>query len=274
LFCGAFFFGFSLGRPAGADVRKKRHWYPRGPYIAVLAVSLAVCGFVFGKSPNPMEGIVKLFKAMVGLYPSVLDKALLFGLFLVLALVGNKLVCGWACPFGAAQELIYSLPLLKRFKRKKLPFAVTNSIRAAIFVLALLILFGLVGNSRGMVIYHYVNPFNLFNFDFDPITILVMVVVALVLSLGVYRSFCQFVCPFGFVSWIFERLSPARVKIDRERCTKCESCVRACPLEAARGRVYEKKLQADCFSCMRCLNACSFDAICYRNPFTGKKEDG
>ena len=33
--------------------------------------AVAVCRFVLGKSPNPMEGCVKLFKVLVGLYPSV-----------------------------------------------------------------------------------------------------------------------------------------------------------------------------------------------------------
>ena len=61
-----------------------------------------------------MEGAVKVFKSMAGLYPSVWEKVAAFLLFIGLAIVGNKLVCGWACPFGALQELLYSLPILKR----------------------------------------------------------------------------------------------------------------------------------------------------------------
>ena len=92
-----------------------------------------------------MEGIVKVFKAMVGLYPSVWDKLLAFLFFIVLAIVGNKLICGWACPFGALQELLYSFPVLRRIKRRKVPFILSNTLRGGLFVLMLLLLFGIVG---------------------------------------------------------------------------------------------------------------------------------
>jgi polyferredoxin len=59
---------------------------------------------------------------------------LAFIFFVGLAIIGNKLVCGWACPFGALQELIFSLPILKRLKRKKVPFLVSNVIRGGLFV--------------------------------------------------------------------------------------------------------------------------------------------
>ena len=69
-----------------------------------LVLAVAVCGFAMGKSPNPMEGAVKIFKGMVGLQPSMLAVVLAFIFFVGLAIVGNKLVCGWACPFGALQD--------------------------------------------------------------------------------------------------------------------------------------------------------------------------
>ncbi|MCY2993756.1 MAG: 4Fe-4S binding protein [Planctomycetota bacterium] len=81
-------------------------------------------------------------KAMVGLQPSVLAVVVALVFFLFLAIVGNKLVCGWACPFGALQELVYSLPILRRLKRKKVPFLLSNVVRAGLFVLMLLMLFG------------------------------------------------------------------------------------------------------------------------------------
>lgn len=86
---------------------------------------------------------------------------------------------------------------------------------------------------------------------------------ALLLSLGVYRPFCQLICPFGLLSRLLERVSLFRVKIDRERCTECGACIRACPLEAAKGRVAGKLFPADCFSCARCLRVCPENALTY-----------
>jgi len=261
-----------LGRPDGSPASERKSWYPRWPYVASLSLAVAVCGFALGKSPNPMESAVKVFKSLVGLYPSVLAKILALLFFAVLAVVGSKLICGWACPFGALQELIYHLPILRKLKKRRLPFVVSNSIRIALFVVMLLLLFGIVGGRKGFVIYHFMNPFNLFNLDIETASVGATISAALVVSFGFYRPFCQFICPFGLLSWLFERLSIFRVKIDHDRCTKCNACVRACPLDAAKGRVAGKVFPADCFSCARCLNVCAEDAIHY--GLVGKKPEG
>jgi len=256
-----------LGRPDNSDVKNRRDWYPRTPYIISLLLSVIVAGFLLGKSPNPMEGLVKVFKSMVGLYPDPGIKIIAFGFFIILAVIGNKMICGWACPFGALQEIIYSIPILRRIKQKKLPFILTNTIRAGLFLFTLLFLFGIIGASKGFVIYHYVNPFNLFNLDFESLSILLTVIIALGGAFIIYRPFCQLICPFGFISWIAEKFSIFRIRIDKDKCTQCGACIKVCPLEAAKGRVAGNKLPADCFSCARCLNVCPVDAIQYKSVF-------
>ncbi|MBW2608321.1 MAG: 4Fe-4S binding protein [Deltaproteobacteria bacterium] len=242
------------GRPDGSNVENRHDWYPRTPYVISLFLSVTIAGFFLGKSPNPMEGVVKVFKSMVGLYPDPIAKTVAFVFFLVLAVVGNKIICGWACPFGAFQELIYSLPILRKIKQKKLPFVWTNIIRTGLFFTVLLFLFGIIGDRKGTVIYHYVNPFNLFDLDFESLSILLTVIIALGGSFIIYRPFCQLICPFGFISWIAERFSISRIRIDKDKCTQCGACIKSCPLEAAKGIVAGNRLPADCFSCARCLN--------------------
>jgi polyferredoxin len=240
--------------------------------LATLVVAVLICGFALGKSPNPMEGAVKIFKGFVGLQPSMAAVTFGFVFFVGLAIIGNKLVCGWACPFGALQELIYSLPILKRVKRKKLPFVVTNAIRGGLFVLMLLLLFGIVGGKKGFVVYHFMNPFNLFNWTFETPTILATVVLCTGLALVTYRPFCQLICPFGFVSWLAERISLNRIRINRNLCTQCGACSRACPLQSAEHIVAGKVFGADCYSCARCLRVCSEEALDYGFAF-GKRSD-
>ena len=256
-----------LGRPDGSDVKHRHKWYPRSPYIASLLLSVIVAGFLLGKSPNPMEGAVKVFKSMVGLYPDPIIKVIAFSFFIMLAVIGNKIICGWACPFGALQELIYSMPILRKIKKKKLPFMLTNTIRVGLFISMFLFLFGIIGGRRGFVIYHNLNPFNLFNFDFETLSILLVVIITLLVSFIIYRPFCQLICPFGFISWIVERFSIFRVRIDKEKCTQCGACIKVCPLEAVEGRINGKKMPADCFSCARCLNVCPVDALRYTSIF-------
>ncbi len=267
LVLGGLVFLVRLGRPDLCGVDHRKRWYPRSPYIASLLLSVIIAGFLLGKSPNPMEGAVKVFKSMVGLYADPVAKVTAFIFFIALAVIGNKLICGWACPFGALQELIYSFPVLKRIKKQKLPFALTNTIRGSLFAIMLLFLFGIAGGRKGTVIYHYLNPFNLFNLEFETVSILLTVILSLLGAFVIYRPFCQFICPFGFLSWIAERFSIVRVRVDKEKCTQCGACIKACPLEAAKGRIYGNKLPADCFSCGRCLNVCPVDAIKYESVF-------
>ena len=274
IFAAILLFGFAyltrLGRPDNSAISDRKSWYPRMPYIMCLIAAVLIAGFVLGKSPNPMEAVVKVFKSMVGLYPSVIGKVTAFAIFLVFATIGNKLICGWACPFGALQELIYSLPILRKIKRRKLPFWLTNSIRCGLFCIVLLFLFGVIGNRKGFVIYHYLNPFNLFNLEFDTVVILSAVLIYLAMAFFTYRPFCLLICPFGFVSWLAEKVSLYRVVVDKEKCTQCGACIKACPSNAAKGKVDAQVFSADCFSCARCLNVCPVDAISYSLKWTKK----
>ena len=161
--------------------------------------------------------------------------------------------------------------MAKKYKEKKIPFFISNGIRTILFVATLLMLFGIVGGKKGFVIYHYLNPFNLFNFDFDAQSILIAVIVTLVAAVFTYRPFCSFICPFGFISWLLERISIFKVRIDHEKCVNCGACADACPNNSAKGNLEKKVLYQDCFSCGRCLNSCPVNAIHYCKSLPGEQ---
>ena len=60
------------------------------------------------------------------------------------------------------------------------------------------------------------------------------------------------------------RLEKRTIKVDKEKCTNCNLCIKACPTEATKSKVNQQIIAADCFSCARCLRVCPFDAIDYR----------
>jgi ferredoxin len=66
-------------------------------------------------------------------------------------------------------------------------------------------------------------------FELEGPPMVVMIVAALLLGAVVYRPFCQFICPFGFVSWIAERVSRYRIRVAPTRCNSCGACGAACP---------------------------------------------
>jgi len=111
-------------------------------------------------------------------------KIVAFVFFIILAIVGNKIICGWACPFGALQELIYSMPIFAKNQEKKTPFCAHKHNPCMPFYnhISFSVL-GLFGGRKGFVIYHYVNPFNLFNLDFETLSLLLTVIITLLVSL-------------------------------------------------------------------------------------------
>lgn len=68
--------------------------YPFYPYALALGVSVAAA-FWLGRLPNPMAGTTRLYKALVSADASLVPSAAVFLFFLVLAVIGNKLICGW-----------------------------------------------------------------------------------------------------------------------------------------------------------------------------------
>ena len=232
-----------------------------------LILSVLMLGFASGKSPNPMEGTVKVFKTLAGLYPSLWPKLLAFFFFLFLAFIGNKIVCGWACPFGALQELAYGLSEGRKKVRCKIPRWLSLLSRLGLFVAMLLLLFGIVGGKKGYVLYHPINPFNLFNLDIEGLPMWIVIVGSIVGGIVFYRPFCRLICPFGLVSFFVEKLSFQRIRVSDEPCTDCGVCAKVCPTDSAANYIAGSSIADDCFSCARCLDVCPTSAIQYgRQP--------
>ncbi|MFA5515011.1 MAG: 4Fe-4S binding protein [Desulfuromonadales bacterium] len=238
------------GRPAPG----KRVAYPQKIYTIALLGAVLLFGFALGREPNPVGALVAFFPwAAEAPWGSRLLGLLFFS---VLALVGTKLICGWGCPFGAVQELLYKIPLFRQSKEIQLPFLITMAVRTLFFLAFLFVVIG------GGGLYAHIDPFRLFDGHFGP-PAAIFVFLLLLLSLFVYRPFCQIFCPFGWFSWFLERYSLFGIRINRRTCSRCNACANACPLEAARGRLLASPVPADCFSCARCLRGCAAGAIDY-----------
>jgi len=234
---------------------------------AFLVGGVAVLGFAFGLfgpaslDPNPVFALRSFLRSAFGAAPSVppgaaasggglaaakLPVGALLGVMLVVGLISNKGICGWACQLGMAQDLLY------RIKSPKLkpPFWLTNAIRIAAFAL-------LIGGLAfaGLDWIGLVDPFQVFRLSFGAVTG-IFIAIVLVASIFIYRPWCQFLCPYGLVSWGLEQFSIMRPRIDRDICTGCKRCVRACPGHAMADIYAGKAIHADCFACGACIAAC------------------
>ncbi|MHC4199030.1 MAG: 4Fe-4S binding protein [Planctomycetota bacterium] len=226
--------------------------------------AVVVFGVLLGSTPNPMEAVVKTFKAMRGMEADPVSKVVILGLFSVMAIVGSKLICGWGCQLGILQDSIHRLSPFKKIKRWQVPFWLANGVRVVLFLLFLDLLFGGLLGTENFVIYHHVNFFKLYRWELAPLALILLPVLAL-LSLVVYRPFCQFVCPFGLFSWALENLSLYRIHVDETLCTSCNKCVKACPTQAMKARMNHRGsiLLPDCWACGACVDACPENAVSF-----------
>ncbi len=82
--------------------------------------------------------------------------------------------------------------------------------------------------------------------------------------LGV-MAHCTAFCPIGLVGNLLGRLTPWRVRIDRETCTGCGSCARACRYSALTPAEIEAGAPGlPCTLCGDCIGACPHDSMGYR----------
>ena len=206
--------------------------------------------------------------------------AVLGFLFLFGSLLG-RCVCGWLCPFGLVQDLLHKLPLFQ--KRKRLPFhQVLKYGKYGVLLLLVcagsLFLFG--GYAKVPAFCKYLCPSGTL---FGALPLLsandtlreqagglffwkLGILLALaVLSVKVFRPFCQYLCPLGAIYGWFNRFSLVQIRWEREECVSCGVCESACPLALRREEI---SVSPECIRCGQCVDACP--RRCLR--FLGKRD--
>jgi polyferredoxin len=246
----------------GKKIKKQRQLF--------LLFVIIVFGVFLGATPNPMESVVKAFKLLNNMESGAIGIWISFILFTLFSLLGAKFFCSWGCHLGALQESLFNIPVFKKKYSWKVPFVLSLSVRILIFIVFVVLLFGIgtgiVHGVKNYVVYHHVNFFKIFNFhDIAKVTLLFLPFF-IVASIFVFRPFCQFICPFGLYSWILEKFAANKITVDFDKCTQCQECVKVCPTEAMKGILDKKQkyLVPDCWSCGKCIEQCPTKAIEYK----------
>lgn len=172
-------------------------------------------------------------------------------LFIILTFVFGRLFCGYICPIGAIQELLYLLPTPK----KKITMKKELMIVRGIFLLIILI--AAVFFSVNVLSYFGIESF--FNLITTSLFSLVFILL-LVISIFIYRPFCRIFCPYAVFLSLASRISYFKFRRNPQ-CIDCKKCENICPTnEAAR----EDKKQ-ECYLCYRCKDICPVHGIDYSN---------
>lgn len=246
---------FILMRTGKISVRSRKWIY---------MTAVGVFGILLGSDPSPM-GTVKDAIVLLGskgvIFPPRLIALVVFLLMVVLA---NKFICSWGCQMGTLQDLIFRLnrdskDRKGRFGQMKVPFAISNSIRIAFFLLFILFAFAWAMDIVGVI-----DPFKIFKPQALGIAGGVFIALLLIISLFIYRPWCHFFCPFGLVSWLAEKISLFRIKVDYDKCVSCGACSKACPSTVMEAILKQDRMTPDCFSCGTCIETCPANAISFQ----------
>ncbi len=206
------------------------------------------------------------------------DKSTLFyvgGIILLYSILFGRMICGWFCPFGFIQELVYKIKTPKL--KKSIITRVLSYFKYVILVFFVFIVpityalrdtplpafckyicpagtleggIGLLANKVNESYFSMLGP--LFTWKF------VLMVSIIVSSVFIFRMFCRFICPLGALYGLFNKFSVFGVKIENSKCTDCNLCVSRCKLDV------KKVGDQECISCGECIDVCPTKAIIWK----------
>ncbi len=201
------------------------------------------------------------------------------GFIVAVGAFSGRFVCGWICPFGLVQRLLYRIPLMR--KRKNLPgHRVLKYLKYVILILFVFLLPVFLGSPAFC---QWICPSGTL-FGAIPLTAvnkslraligstflwkLALLVLVIILSVKYARPFCKYLCPLGALYGLFNPVSVHHLEVDHDKCIRCGKCMDACPMDVS---IWENPESMECIRCMECIDACKRGAIRSTIEFRGGK---
>ena len=199
----------------------------------------------------------------------------MLGIIMLYGVIFARTICGFLCPIGLLQELLYKVKTPK-IKKSKVTYVLTFLKWAIliVFVVALPIGFGMNGYANPGFCKYFcpagtfgggfillINPSNANLFEmlgplFTRKTSLLIVFI--VMCMFMYRFFCRFFCPLGLIYGLFNRFSLLGVTVNKSKCTDCGLCVNSCKMDV------RKVGDMECIQCGECISVCPENAIIWK----------
>lgn len=230
--------------------------------------------------PYLLKGVLIFPARLTGHYAAMYSMLVIW---LAATLTIGRGWCSWACFYGGWDEGAAALPRTARLrivdKDKKIRYF--NFAILGFVVLGALATFTAVYCTwlcpfKMITEYAEVKDFSgMITFVVFTLTFFGFAIILPILTKK--RVQCMSFCPFGAFQSLADKVSPYRVRIDPDKCTKCNACVRACPTLS----LHEDDIAAGtgktlitCTKCGVCIQACPSGAIRYEFAWKGCRSDG
>jgi ferredoxin-type protein NapH len=181
----------------------------------------------------------------------------------------GKLSCGFMCPFGFFQDLLYKIKT--KFKIKpKIPYLFWTKYGFLIF---LVIIGPLITNETlfckicpagtltAGIPQVIINP-SLRNL-IGPLYISKILILFFLSILFIFeeRPFCHYFCPLGGFIGVFNKFSYLKIEVDTEKCIECFKCEKVCPFSIT---TFKDPDNINCIRCGKCIDICPTKALSFK----------
>lgn len=197
------------------------------------------------------------------------------GLLVIFGTFLGRFICGFLCPFGLIQDLLFKIPFVRKIR--SLPGEkFLRYLRFLFLAIFVLILPAFVADFTGLGepwFCKFICPVGTLEGGIPLVLLnsamrgaagflykwkLGILIFILLASIIIYRPFCRYICPLGAIYGIFNKFSFYGYKIDKDKCTECGACQKICRLNI---KVYKNPDGLDCIRCGDCKAHCPRGAI-------------
>ncbi len=232
--------------------------------ICVPGLNCYSCPAAIGSCPiGAFQSVVTSLRYNFSFYAS--------GFVLLFGAIAGRFICGWICPFGLYQELVYKIPLAKKRLYKPLRYA-----KYLVLLIFVIVLPTFVHNEFGIgqpAFCKVICPAGFLEAGvpvlllFPSLQSLIGVAFYIKLTFFVfisgfsvihYRFFCRTICPLGALYSISNKFSFLQIRFDKDLCVDCGKCEKTCKMEI---NIRKNQQDLECIRCGDCLKICPTNAL-------------